>query len=139
MNKLGILFAAFALVATLASPASAGPRDGIVAGFAAEAKAADPGFAGFSAERGKTLFATTYATGKPETPSCTTCHGATPQSAGQTRAGKPIDPIAISKTPERFTDPKKVAKWFRRNCKSVLGRECTPVEKGDFITFMLGQ
>ena len=41
--------------------------------------------------------------------------------------------------PARFTDPEKVAKWFLRNCTSVLGRECTAIEKGDFLTFMSAQ
>ena len=58
---------------------------------------------------------------------------------GQTRAGKEIDPMAISKTPDRFTDPDKVEKWFGRNCNSVLGRTCTPLEKGDVLTFFIGR
>ena len=58
---------------------------------------------------------------------------------GVTRAGKPIEPMAVSKTPNRYTDHRKVAKWFRRNCKSVLGRQCSPREKGDFLTFMINQ
>ena len=62
-----------------------------------------------------------------------------PQNKGQTRAGKDIDPIALSATPRRFTDPAEVEKWFGRNCMSVLGRECSAAEKGDFITFMMGQ
>ncbi len=105
-------------------------RDGIIKGFATEAQAA------FSAERGKILFEAKAGGGKPDTPSCTTCHSASPLSVGETRAGKPIEPLAVSKNPERFTDLKKVSKWFRRNCKSVLGRECTPQEKGDFLTYM---
>ena len=52
---------------------------------------------------------------------------------------RPIEPMAVSVTPDRYTDPKKVAKWFRRNCKSVLGRECATLEKGDFLTFMISQ
>jgi hypothetical protein len=36
---------------------------------------------------------------------------------------------------ERFTDPAKVEKWFRRNCKEVVGRDCTPAEKADFVLF----
>jgi hypothetical protein len=47
--------------------------------------------------------------------------------------------MAVSKTPDRYTDPAKVEKWFQRNCQSVLGRECTAVEKGDFLTFMTSQ
>jgi hypothetical protein len=44
--------------------------------------------------------------------------------------------MAVSMTPDRFTDPEKVAKWFSRNCNGVLGRDCTAVEKGDFITYL---
>ncbi len=108
-------------------------RNGIIKGFATEAGMQ------FSAERGKSLFETKAGGGKPETPSCMTCHGASPLNAGETRAGKPIEPMAVSKTSERFTDLKKVSKWFRRNCKSVLGRECTAQEKGDFLTYMLSK
>jgi hypothetical protein len=93
----------------------------------------------FSAERGQKLFSGRFAGGKPDTPSCTSCHGSSPQNMGKTRAGKEIAPMALSKTRDRYTDPKKVSKWFRRNCKSVLGRECTPLEKGDFLTFMMNQ
>ena len=115
------------------------PRDSILAEFLAQAKSADSGFTGFSATRGETLFRATHAGGKPDTPACTTCHGAAPQNKGRTRAGKEIDPIAVSGAPKRFTDPAEVEKWFGRNCKSVLGRECSAIEKGDFITFMMGQ
>lgn len=114
-------------------------RDAILAEFLSQAKQEDPSFTAFSAERGKAFFHTKQAGGKPDTPSCTTCHTETPQAKGRTRAGKEIDPIAVSGKPTRFTDPAEVAKWFGRNCKSVLGRECTAAEKGDFITFMTGQ
>jgi len=130
--------AACALLA--AGPAlAAGPRDSILAGYHAAAKRADPAFTGFSAARGEALFRASPNGGKPDTPSCTTCHTTAPQNRGRTRAGKEIDPIAVSATPRRFTDPADVEKWFTRNCKSVLGRECSAVEKGDFITFMMGQ
>jgi hypothetical protein len=126
-------FALAACVIAAAGAAQAGPREDILASFAAEA----PG--NFDAARGAAMYSKNYASGKPETPKCTSCHGATPQQGGQTRAGKPIEAMAVSETPDRFTDPKKVAKWFRRNCKSVIGRECTAQEKGDFITYMVGQ
>lgn len=124
----------------LAAPAFANnARDSILAGYLDAAKSADPGFTAFSAQRGETLFRTTHGGGKPDTPTCTTCHTEIPQGRGRTRAGKDIDPIAVSANPTRFTDSAEVEKWFGRNCKSVLGRECTAVEKGDFITFMKGQ
>ena len=107
--------------------------------YAAGAKSLDVGFAGFSAERGKVLFTSRFPGGRPETPSCTACHTADPTKIGQTRAGKDIDPMAVSANPRRYTDPEKVEKWFGRNCRNVLGRECTATEKGDLITFMLTQ
>ena len=123
--------------AFLAAPALAGPREDILKTYEAAAKAADGGFAGFDAARGKALYASQN-TASADAPSCTSCHTASPLKAGKTRAGKSIDPMAVSVTPDRFTDAAKVEKWFGRNCNTVLGRECTPVEKGDFITFMSG-
>jgi len=90
----------------------------------------------FSAARGKAFFLGTHTGGKPQTPSCTTCHTKNPRASGRTRVGKVIQPMAVSKTPARFTDPKKVAKWARRNCKTVLGRECTKPELGDVLTYL---
>ena len=114
-------------------------RQAILSGLAEAAKAKTQTFAGFSVERGRDLYFASSATGKPDTPSCTSCHTNAPINNGLTRAGKAIDPMALSKTPTRYTDPEKVEKWFRRNCNSVLGRDCTAIEKGDFITFMTTQ
>jgi len=122
------LAAAFSMA--IAAPANAGPREDIVAGFGA--RPANPA-------NGKKMYNANYGTGKPDTPKCTTCHGATPQQGGQTRTGKAIDPMAVSRTSDRFTDKKKVDKWFLRNCKGVIGRECTAQEKVDFIGFMMSQ
>lgn len=125
---------------SIAAMAFANPgRDGILAALAAQAKQADPNFAGFSAERGDAFWHATHVGGKIETPSCTTCHTKDPTAAGQTRAGKAIAPMAVSMTPDRFTDPEKVDKWFTRNCNSVLGRPCSAVEKGDIITYLSGK
>jgi Domain of unknown function (DUF1924) len=114
-------------------------RDAILAQLAAAAKQADPGFSGFSAQRGDAFWHANHGGGKPDTPACITCHTRDPRAQGQTRAGKIIQPMAVSKTPDRFTDQAKVEKWFTRNCKTVLGRPCTAVEKGDVITYLSGQ
>lgn len=127
LMALAIAAVALPLVATAAL---AGPREDILAGYAKEA--AQP----FDAARGEALYRTEFTGGKPDTPSCVSCHEADPAKAGRTRAGKVIEPMAVSVTPDRFTDAAKVEKWFRRNCDSVLGRACTAQEKGDFITFM---
>jgi mono/diheme cytochrome c family protein len=120
--------------------ASADPqRDAILAELTAQARKAEPGFAGFSAERGAAFYRATHTGGKQGAASCASCHGSTPQGKGQTRAGKAIEPMAVSKNPARYTNKDDVAKWFTRNCKDVLGRACTAKEKGDFITYMMGQ
>ncbi len=132
--KLKLTIAATALALAGAVVAANTQRDAIMADLAAEA-----GVAGFSAEAGRTLFLSQNTGGKPATPSCSTCHTTNPLDPGRTRVGKVIEPMAVSVNPERFTDPEKVAKWFRRNCTSVLGRECTAEEKGNFLTYMISQ
>lgn len=123
------------IVAMILSTATlAGPREDLLAQYAAAAKSA-----GFSAARGQALHMQNFSGGKPDTPSCTTCHGKDTRGAGRTLAGKTVEPVAVSAAPTRYTDPAKVEKWFKRNCTEVLGRECTPQEKGDWLTFVIGQ
>ena len=133
------LISIIVFVCALVSAAAGESPKSLLDFYASEAKASDPGFGGFSAERGEHLFRTNFSTGKPDTPSCTTCHTADARKAGQTRAGKDIEPMAASANSKRYSDQAKTEKWFGRNCNNVLGRECTATEKGDFITFMLSQ
>lgn len=123
----------------LCGSASAAPRDDILRSLDSAARAADPAFTGFSAARGQTLHTQAFAGGKADTPACTACHGATPRSSGRTPAGKAVEPMALSLSPSRYSDAAKVDKWFTRNCRDVLGRECTPREKGDWLSFMFSQ
>jgi hypothetical protein len=123
----------------LSGAAQAGVREDQLAQYASAAKAVSPAFAGFSAERGKTLHTQNFTGGKPDTPACTSCHGKDTRGAGRSPTGKTIDAMAVSATPARYTDPAKVEKWFKRNCTEVLGRVCTDQEKGDWLSFMLGQ
>ena len=97
----------------------------------------EAGVQSFSAEEGKKLLnAKRVHSQKKEERSCTTCHTSNPAASGKTPVGKVIEPMSQAVNKERFTDPKKVDKWFKRNCEWVLERECTPKEKGDFITYM---
>ena len=40
---------------------------------------------------------------------------------------------------KRLTSIKDIRKWLKRNCKWTLDRECTPQEKGDFLSFIQQQ
>ncbi len=112
----------------------AGPREDLLAQYSAAAKSG-----GFSATRGQILHTRDFAGGKADTPACTACHGKDTRGAGRTPAGKVIEAVAVSVVPVRYTDPAKVEKWFKRNCMDVLGRECTPQEKGDWLAFVISQ
>lgn len=69
--------------------------------------------------------------------SCASCHGMPPTAAGKhASTGKAIDPLAPAFNPRAFTDIAKVDKWFRRNCKDVLSRECTAAEKADVLAYL---
>ena len=130
-----ILVVTSGIVAMILSTATfAGPREDLLTQYAAAAKVTS-----FSAARGQTLHTQNFSGGKPDTPSCTTCHGKDTRGAGLALTGKAIEPVAVSVSPIRYTDPAKVEKWFKRNCTEVLGRECTPQEKGDWLTFVIGQ
>jgi len=92
----------------------------------------------FSADNGKTFWTTrhTPVEGEPAR-SCADCHSANLNHTGKhIRTGKIIQPMAPSANPERLTDSVKMKKWLLRNCKWVLGRECSAQEKGDVLTFI---
>lgn len=136
-SALTVIIASLAL--SFSGTSTAGPREDQLARYASAAKSGNASFAGFSSERGRAFHNQSATGGKPDTPSCTSCHGKDPRAAGRTQTGKAIDPVAVSAVPSRYTDPAKVEKWFKRNCNEVLGRECSAQEKGNWLTFMLGQ
>jgi hypothetical protein len=138
MKRIHAIAAILAAAGVLAgSASSADPRrDAILAEFLVQARKDEAGFTRFVAERGAAFYRATHPGGKQG--SCTSCHGNSPLEKGKTRAGKDIEPMAVSKNSARYTDRETVEKWFTRNCQDVLGRLCTAREKGDFITYMMG-
>jgi len=127
-------FLAWALAAAISVPALSGPQ--LIQQLQGEFQA--QGAETFSAERGKTLWEQEVSNSKGETHACTNCHGTDLTQPGQhAKTKKTIKPMAMSANKARFSDEKKVAKWFKRNCKWTWGRECTPQEKGDILEYML--
>lgn len=116
------------------SPAYASTPQAFLDQFNSEAQKTSSSFQGFDAQRGQQWFTEPHG-GEW---SCSSCHTSNPAAMGKhSVTGKPIDPLAPAANPERFTNPAKVEKWFKRNCKDVLKRECTPQEKGDVLTYLL--
>ena len=91
---------------------------------------------GASAARGEAFFHAKI-TRDGKTVSCASCHTDNPKAIGKTRANKAIEPLAPVANRERLTDAAKVEKWFKRNCKDVLARECSVQEKADFVAFLI--
>jgi len=131
-----LLLAGVGIAAALPAYAADPARDAILANYAKAAKAADPGFAGFSAARGEAIYRT-HNSVNADFPACATCHTDDPTRPGRhAKTGREIAPVAVSVNPKRFTDAEKVEERFNRDCKTVLGRECTARDRGDFITFL---
>jgi hypothetical protein len=87
----------------------------------------------FSFDRGERLWTSPQYEGRQ----CADCHGPDLTQAGRHRTThKPIEAMAPSVTPDRFTDSKKVEKWFKRNCKWTWNRECSAQEKGDLLEYL---
>jgi len=129
-HRLAKLWLAATLVVTaLVTPAAhADSPAQILAGYSAAAGASAV------AARGQKFFTTTH--GRDW--SCASCHGATPVQPGKhASTAKPIGALAPAVNAERFTDPAKVEKWFRRNCNDVAGRECSATEKADVMAWLL--
>jgi hypothetical protein len=109
------------------------PAD-FLSAYAAQAKQDNAAYTAPSSARGQQFFQTTH--GKEW--SCASCHTKHPVVNGKHQVtGKRIAPMAPAVNAERFTNARKVEKWFKRNCGDVLGRGCTAQEKGDVLAYLL--
>ena len=125
-----VLIGLFAVAAQAATP------NEIFAGYRAEATKHNPRYQP-SAELGAHLYARHFGASS-KMPACSSCHSDDPARGGShVVTGKAIGPLAPAANAERFTDPAKVEKWFRRNCGEVLGRACSAAEKADLIVFLM--
>lgn len=71
--------------------------------------------------------------------SCASCHGTPPTRSGEhAGTGKPIAALAPIGNPQGLRSVAKAEKWFRRNCKDVLARECSAAEKADVLAYLVG-
>ncbi len=68
--------------------------------------------------------------------SCTSCHGISPAETGKhIKTSKTINPMARRQTLNVSRIEKK-EKWFLRNCKWTLDRQCTVQEKADTLSWL---
>ncbi|RDH82705.1 MAG: hypothetical protein DIZ80_10520 [endosymbiont of Galathealinum brachiosum] len=89
-------------------------------------------------KKGEALWKKTFVS-KGEFPerSCTTCHTDELTKTGKhIKTGKEIKPMSPVINSERLTNKKMINKWFKRNCKWTMGRECTAQEKANILVYI---
>jgi len=89
-------------------------------------------------EQGKLLWQKNYKGIAPfVNRSCESCHGKDLSKTGQhIKTKRKIKPMAVSVNSKRFSNARKVAKWFLRNCKWTMARECTVQEKANILKYL---
>jgi hypothetical protein len=147
----------------IALPSSAclalGPDDFLLK-YELDSRRDDPAFAGFSLERGKELYFSRHRMADGSDLSCASCHHQDPRREqfahhdpipcrachGIVESNNydpipkikrqllPISPLANA---DRFTNEWQVERWFGKNCRLLLQRECTSLEKGDFLFWLM--
>ncbi len=94
----------------------------------------------FDSKRGHVLWTKKHPDKEDKDRQCSTCHTKDLTQKGKhAKTGKVIEPMAPSVNKDRYTKLKKINKWFKRNCKWTLGRECTNQEKGDILKYLTQQ
>lgn len=123
------------IILTISSTANAALVDTMIEEYRTQ------GANNISAERGKSMWTQKHQNSKDgKMRSCATCHTDNLRASGEhAKTGKTIDPLAPSVVADRLTDRKKINKWFKRNCKWTLGRECNAQEKADFLSYIRTQ
>ncbi len=105
--------------------------------YAVVAKNIDPNFKGFIPELGRNFFKREF-TVKGKQVSCSSCHTDNPANTGKhIVTGKPIRPLSPVVEKGRFSDADKIEEKFVEHCNDILGRDCTAVEKGNYIAYLL--
>ncbi len=153
--------AALGLLSALAAPLALAetPAD-LLARYEALARAEDPAFAGFSAERGRAFYFARHPLSGPGEASCSSCHLEDPRQGFRAHRAPVLcrachvinddehpDPehakkrhvgaFAPGANPERFNDFDKVERYFAVNCRMLLRRSCSAREKGDLIAWLV--
>jgi len=88
--------------------------------------------------QGKSLWTTQFTVNsQSDKRSCSSCHSDNLKNQGKhLRTGKDIKSMAPSVNPLSLSNTRKIKKWFKRNCKWTMGRECTAQEKADLLSFI---
>ncbi|WP_235189696.1 DUF1924 domain-containing protein [Methylotenera sp. L2L1] len=144
MKSRHYLLAALLAVFSVSASADVATAQKLADKYAVMAKATDHAYTGPSAEDGKEFFnrEVIQFKGDVNTPgkaiACASCHTANPADAGKhIVTGKQIKPLSPHANKKRFQSTREVEKNFTKHCNEVVGSDCSPQEKANYIAYLL--
>lgn len=124
-------------LATFAANADVKNAENLTIKYYNIAKAINPEYKAPSVSDGKMFFNRKFKVDGKEV-ACASCHTQNPANEGKNIVtGKAIPPLSPAVNPKRFNDLDKVEDKFTEHCNDILGADCTPVEKANFIAYLL--
>ena len=137
MKKLNIVLAAMIGLTAASAQADVANAEKLAQKYTTIAKIVNPGYAGPSAMEGKMFFNRKITINGKEA-ACASCHTANPANEGKhIVTGKAIRPLSPAVNNKRFNDLDKVEDKFTEHCNDIIGADCTPEEKANFIGYVL--
>lgn len=137
MKKLNIVLASLLGLAAVSAHADVANAEKLAQKYTTIAKIVNPGYAGPSATEGKIFFNRKITINGNEA-ACASCHTPNPANEGKhIVTGKAIRPLSPAVNNKRFNDLDKVEDKFTEHCNDIIGADCTPEEKANFIGYVL--
>ena len=138
MKKLNIVLAVLFGLAAVSAQADVANAEKIAQKYTTIARIVNPEYAGPSAIAGKMFFNRKIKGAHDKETACASCHTRNPANAGKhIITGKAIRPLSPAVNDKRFNDIENVEDKFTEHCNDIIGSDCTPEEKANFIGYLL--
>ena len=138
MKKSSIVLAALLGLATVSAQADVANAEKLAQKYTEIAKVVNPAYAGPSAVEGKLFFNRTIKGANGKEAACASCHTTNPANEGKhIVTGKRILPLSPVVNAKRFSNLDNVEDKFTEHCNDIIGTDCTPQEKANFIGYLL--
>lgn len=136
--KSPILLGLFGILFTTAALADVTNAEKLVYKYTNIAHSVNENFKAPSITDGKIFFNRKITAPNGKEIACASCHTSNPANMGKNLVtGREIAPLAPRVNTKRFTDLEKVEEKFTEHCNDILGADCSPAEKANFIAYLL--
>jgi cytochrome c553 len=136
--KIKTIIAIFGVVFSMNAAADVTNAEKLVYKYTNIAHSVNPSYQAPSITDGKIFFNRKFKTPSGKEAACASCHTNNPANVGKNIVtNKEIPPLAPRVNTKRFTDLEKVEEEFTKHCNDILGADCAPAEKANFIAYLL--